>query len=795
MRNFKKILAAVLSAAMVVTLAPAGVATNVQAAAKATKGTSTLKVSATKATIKVGKTKTIKVTVNKKQKAALKVTLKSSKASVAKVASKTTIKKGAKTATFKITAKKAGKANITVSYKTSANKTVKKTIKVTVNNSETNDDNVVVTDGKITVTDDFGFQTDGSALIGDRLRVNIPVELGTMSDIVWYCDGQAMTTTTTQQIGVTALAGRAGEYYAVAITSKGTTYKSNTVKVVATEGKATITSFTLEDVLDAEDPVAPATYIDYDPKDDHAVATVVLKKAYDGTFGIFKESDSKLVQRVDTVGTAYTENGAGAWATGFSFEDVQKNNKQTVIVAGAAGNRGYAYRDFKTGETTYKFTVQGLTRGEKYVVAFDQADIADDSFGKGKENKFETAAEAPYLPEIDAVKLQSVSDGSAPKLAIYGKDDAALTWIASDGAKGIAGVGLASVKFFSNTVKDTKTGTELVNGTTKTNVCSVKDGVITSGETAGTAAFWYATIKTKKGIYGKDAVEKTSEIKDVAQATAEEMNLTQDATTASSAVVAFKNLRADGTVYVFANDQNGATSLANAAAAFDKTNSATYTNSAAVKKGDAKVVITDVIANLADVPTRTDYAAIFIPDDETNYGQVATTIKTAGAQENTNSKVGDKVKKGSVTIVSAPVKFAWKATAGDADKTISSGANSASNTGMVLQDQFGNVVTTGVGTLPATLIGRGTNSLPGSTMTDLQLNISNATGVVTLVLGAGTAGPTDVSKGEYDFVVGNGQTIHITFEEGATFKQNDVSHNASTAGTILTGYGLKIEIK
>ena len=132
MAKFKKVLAGVLAAAMVVTAAPFANLGTVQAATKATKGTSTLKLSATKATIKVGNKKSIKVTVNKKQKAALKVTLKSSNAKVAKVASKATIKKGKKAVKFNIVAKKAGTAKITVSYKTSANKTVKKTIKVTV---------------------------------------------------------------------------------------------------------------------------------------------------------------------------------------------------------------------------------------------------------------------------------------------------------------------------------------------------------------------------------------------------------------------------------------------------------------------------------------------------------------------------------------------------------------------------------------------------------------------------------------------------------------------------------------
>ena len=114
MKTFKKVLASALAAAMVVTAFPV---TNAEAA-------STAKLSATKATLYVGQSKTIKVTTPKTWKS-VKVTATSSKKSVA------TVKKSGKKVTVK--AVKAGTAKVTVKVTAKkAGKKVSKTLKATV---------------------------------------------------------------------------------------------------------------------------------------------------------------------------------------------------------------------------------------------------------------------------------------------------------------------------------------------------------------------------------------------------------------------------------------------------------------------------------------------------------------------------------------------------------------------------------------------------------------------------------------------------------------------------------------
>ena len=120
MKSSKKVLAFALAAAMVVTAVPA---TNAQAA-------STAKLSATKATIYAGSTKTLSVKAPKSWKNVKVTKVSTSKKSVA------TIKKTA-TKKVKVTAVKAGTAKVTVkvTYKKSAKKNAKtytKSLKSTI---------------------------------------------------------------------------------------------------------------------------------------------------------------------------------------------------------------------------------------------------------------------------------------------------------------------------------------------------------------------------------------------------------------------------------------------------------------------------------------------------------------------------------------------------------------------------------------------------------------------------------------------------------------------------------------
>ena len=137
MKSSKKVLAFALAAAMVVTAVPA---TNAQAA-------STAKLSAKKATVYVGSSKTLTVTTPSSWKS-VKTTVSSSAKSIAKV-SKTSTKK------VKVTAVKAGKAKVTV--KVTAKKNGKKV-------SKTLASNITVKNYKVRLEDATGATVSGTTI-------------------------------------------------------------------------------------------------------------------------------------------------------------------------------------------------------------------------------------------------------------------------------------------------------------------------------------------------------------------------------------------------------------------------------------------------------------------------------------------------------------------------------------------------------------------------------------------------------------------------------------------------------
>ena len=104
----------------------------------------------------MGKSQSIKLTLNKKADKKTTISVKSSNAKVAKVSkSSVTVKKGKKVSTaFKVTGKKAGNATITVSFTNSKGKKVSKKISVKVVNKAAADDTKTPTDDTKTPTED-----------------------------------------------------------------------------------------------------------------------------------------------------------------------------------------------------------------------------------------------------------------------------------------------------------------------------------------------------------------------------------------------------------------------------------------------------------------------------------------------------------------------------------------------------------------------------------------------------------------------------------------------------------------
>ena len=201
MKSSKKVLAFALAAAMVVTAVPA---TNAQAA-------STAKLSATKATVYVGSSKTLTVTTPSSWKS-VKTTVSSSAKSIAKV-SKTSTKK------VKVTAVKAGKAKVTV--KVTAKKNGKKV-------SKTLASNITVKDYKVRLEDATGATVSGTTIAVVGTPVQFTAKTAPAKATVTYTSSDSAIATVDATGKVTPV--KAGKVTITAATDKAFTTAEVEVK-------------------------------------------------------------------------------------------------------------------------------------------------------------------------------------------------------------------------------------------------------------------------------------------------------------------------------------------------------------------------------------------------------------------------------------------------------------------------------------------------------------------------------------------------------------------------------------
>ena len=201
MKSSKKVLAFALAAAMVVTAVPA---TNAQAA-------STAKLSAKKATVYVGSSKTLTVTTPSSWKS-VKTTVSSSAKSIAKV-SKTSTKK------VKVTAVKAGKAKVTV--KVTAKKNGKKV-------SKTLASNITVKDYKVRLEDATGATVSGTTIAVVGTPVQFTAKTAPAKATVTYTSSDSAIATVDATGKVTPV--KAGKVTITAATDKASTTAEVEVK-------------------------------------------------------------------------------------------------------------------------------------------------------------------------------------------------------------------------------------------------------------------------------------------------------------------------------------------------------------------------------------------------------------------------------------------------------------------------------------------------------------------------------------------------------------------------------------
>ena len=349
MKSSKKVLAFALAAAMVVTAVPA---TNAQAA-------STAKLSATKATVYAGSTKTLTVKAPKSWKNVKVTKVSTSKKSVA------TVKKTA-TKKVKVTAVKAGKAKVTV--KVTAKKNGKKV-------SKTLASNITVKDYKVRLEDATGATVSGTTIAVVGTPVQFTAKTAPAKATVTYTSSDSAIATVDTTGKVTPV--KVGKVTITAATDKASTTAEVEVKNYAlgtvsqtklTELTATVagntknlktTDFTVKNTT--SNVVYPVSKVSVDSKDATKVTLTLFSElsdganydvTLDGTTKSFKASDGK-------VASIALDNATIPYATETEVKLVSKDANGVVL------------KELKTtdADAHYTFTIDtkgnGYTNGSK----------------------------------------------------------------------------------------------------------------------------------------------------------------------------------------------------------------------------------------------------------------------------------------------------------------------------------------------------------------------------------------------------------------------------------------------
>ena len=352
MKSSKKVLAFALAAAMVVTAVPA---TNAQAA-------STAKLSATKATVYVGSSKTLTVTTPSSWKS-VKTTVSSSAKSIAKV-SKTSTKK------VKVTAVKAGKAKVTV--KVTAKKNGKKV-------SKTLASNITVKDYKVRLEDATGATVSGTTIAVVGTPVQFTAKTAPAKAAVTYTSSDSAIATVDATGKVTPV--KTGKVTITAATDKASTTAEVEVKNYVLQSVAQTKSNTLQGVILGETKNIKATDIKITNTANQnviAVKSVTPDKADASkvtieTFADMKDG-AKYTVELDGVAKEFTATNGVVTDVNVTPVTIPANTKGTEIKGQTVDKDGIVIDEFKVSEAALKnaelnlSTTQGYVDGDKLVL-------------------------------------------------------------------------------------------------------------------------------------------------------------------------------------------------------------------------------------------------------------------------------------------------------------------------------------------------------------------------------------------------------------------------------------------
>ena len=352
MKSSKKVLAFALAAAMVVTAVPA---TNAQAA-------STAKLSAKKATVYVGSSKTLTVTTPSSWKS-VKTTVSSSAKSIAKV-SKTSTKK------VKVTAVKAGKAKVTV--KVTAKKNGKKV-------SKTLASNITVKNYKVRLEDATGATVSGTTIAVVGTPVQFTAKTAPAKAAVTYTSSDSAIATVDTTGKVTPV--KVGKVTITATTDKASTTAEVEVKNYVLKSVAQSKANTLETVvLGKTSDIKPADIKITNTANNNAIAvksvSVDKADATKVTVETFADMKDAAKYNVELDGTVQTFTATDGVVSDVNVTPVTiaANTKGTEIKGQTVDKNNIIIDEFKASEASGKnaelnlSTTQGYVDGDKLVL-------------------------------------------------------------------------------------------------------------------------------------------------------------------------------------------------------------------------------------------------------------------------------------------------------------------------------------------------------------------------------------------------------------------------------------------
>ena len=593
MKSSKKVLAFALAAAMVVTAVPA---TNAQAA-------STAKLSAKKATVYVGSSKTLTVTTPSSWKS-VKTTVSSSAKSIAKV-SKTSTKK------VKVTAVKAGKAKVTV--KVTAKKNGKKV-------SKTLASNITVKNYKVRLVDATGATVSGTTIAVVGTPVQFTAKTAPAKAAVAYTSSDSAIATVDTTGKVTPV--KTGKVTITAATDKASTTAEVEVKNYVLKSVAQTKANTLETVvLGKTSDIKPADIKITNTANNNAIAvksvSVDKADATKVTVETFADMKDAAKYNVELDGTVQTFTATDGVVSDVNVTPVTiaANTKGTEIKGQTVDKNNIIIDEFKASEASGKnaelnlSTTQGYVDGDKLVLPT----VGNKGTAEVKYHtyKFDTNGNevGAYTKKVDitAVAENAITttgfnmtfadkapnwdkDKTTNQLAIGSSKNAYFKFVGSDG-KEISNYSDYSVVSSDDSIL-LLPKTTLINSTTPVSVKGIKEGAAyinvldKDGKVVKSLAVSVtASSKLTNVTLGNTAItiSKTASVDNKVSVKAVDQ-YNNDITTASKIILSGATSDADKAISA-TRDGNDVKVVATAAAEAGKT----YTVKVEVKNGDVTI--------------------------------------------------------------------------------------------------------------------------------------------------------------------------------------------------------------